>query len=107
MRRDVRRGAGGDVLVERRLLLVPRDAEAGALRDREVEVHAQDAGGARGRGLAGLLPRHELLRHDHLHDQDVRHGGAICGLHAADGGVIGLDGEGEFDLDGAVGPAVV
>ena len=101
------RRARRHVFVHRRLLLVPRETQPGALGELQRVRHAQDAGGARGRGgqrgTAGRRRRrHPFVFDDELDGQRVRDGEAGGGGgHVAEGVQGGVDVGGEVDLDGA------
>lgn len=97
------RRAGRDVLVHRRLLVVPRDSHACSLGDVERELSAKHTRRTGRRRLVRFLVRSPLLRNDQLHDQVV---GDLLAVRSIDGGLGfggGVHGNHEFAFDGAVG----
>lgn len=108
----VRGRRGGNVLVHGRRLVIPADAETGALGEHHVVVHPQDASGARLRREVGLADGRPLLGDDHLDHECVGDFGAVARLHVA--GVsravamlAGDDAVVELELDVAVGAGVI
>ena len=101
----VARRTARHVLVHGRHLLVPADAEAGALGQADGELHAQHARRARGVPLrAARVLLRQLLGHHHLDAQPVRGLQAAGVLDVADRRrvhVLQVQAAGEFDLGGA------
>ena len=96
VRSEVTGRTGGHSLVDRRHLLIPADAQAAALSDVKVELHAQDTGSAGGGDQAGIAVGAELLGNDQLDDKVVLDLQAAGGVHIADWVGRGVDAGVEF-----------
>lgn len=99
----VTRRAGGDILVDWGHLLVPADAETTALRDVEVELHTEHAGGTSGGDQTGVAVGAELLSHNELNDEVVLDLEATGGLHVANRVGGGVDASLELHADFTAG----
>jgi len=97
------RRTGGNIIIHRRLLIIPRDPHARPFRDIQRKLrpqHPRRAGGCR---LTRLLIRRPLLRDDEFEDEIVGDFQPVGGVDGALRTRGGVDGAGEFAFDGAVG----
>jgi hypothetical protein len=95
--------ASGNVLVDRRHLLVPADTEATALGHVKIKLHAQNAGSASGGDETGVAVGAEFLGDNQLNDKVVLDFEATGSLHVADGVGGGIDASFELHADLATG----
>jgi len=75
--------ADGHILVQGRLLFIPSDAHARALGKSKVELSAEYAGSAGGRGLVEPLQWSPFLGDDHFDDEVVLDAHATLAVHVA------------------------
>jgi hypothetical protein len=91
--------AGRDVLVDRWLLLVPRDAHARTLGKSKMELCSENTCSASGGGLAEFFQRCPLLGDDHLDDEVVLYTHAGLAVHVAKWFEREVAGSHELDID--------